>query len=539
MITLWNILLPSIAGWLLLRLLKIGSREWHLPPGPPTLPLLGNLHNFPNTAEMPLRFSEWARQYGGIISVSCHGQGCVQTIIVVSSPTAVREVIDRTGWAASSRPESYLGRGAFGRYHPSFSPDTEDLRTMLTMITTFTSKYKTAMQRIVVLEGAQLLFEFLNNPVDFKSSIRRFTHSTIKTIVYGKRAPLFDCFDVNQYYKSVDAAVRIVSPGVYPPIDLLPILKYLPEYLAPWISECRSVLNERLSLHRRLFEESKSRRQELNDLEGLCFMDWVAKIHPDVDHDLVSETGIALLDGGSETTGSFFQNLVLALASHPDYQERAFAELNAAVGSRLPDYDDIHEMPFVRALIKEITRSQPILPLALSHAATADIHVSRFLVRKERTDPMFRNAINRDPSMYDNPNDFNPERFLHSEFGTIPGKDTTDFRDNFMFGGGRVSPHSDMPGQWIALKSMELITMHLIWAFEFADAFDPVNRSISPHLVVAPHPFQCTITARAGRVQDVRENFSTAFYELEQYHVDLSTEERQHVELLKSKLSDY
>ncbi|KAF8991808.1 cytochrome P450 [Hymenopellis radicata] len=154
-------------------------------------------------------------------------------------------------------------------------------------------------------------------------------------------------------------------------------------------------------------------------------------------------------------------------------------------------------------------------------------------------------AINRDPSMYDSPKDFNPERFLHSAFGTIPGKDTTDFRDNFMFGGGRRI----CPGQWIALKSMELITLRLIWAFEFADAFDPVSKKHIPrglgeelfdnHIVVAPHPFHCTITARAGRAQDVRENFSTAFDELEQYHVDLSTEERQHVELLKSKLSDY
>lgn len=39
--------LGVILVWILLKLSRRGSREAGLPPGPPTLPLLGNLHQFP------------------------------------------------------------------------------------------------------------------------------------------------------------------------------------------------------------------------------------------------------------------------------------------------------------------------------------------------------------------------------------------------------------------------------------------------------------------------------------------------------------
>lgn len=34
-------------GWLAIKFFTIGRREKGLPPGPPTIPLLGNLHVFP------------------------------------------------------------------------------------------------------------------------------------------------------------------------------------------------------------------------------------------------------------------------------------------------------------------------------------------------------------------------------------------------------------------------------------------------------------------------------------------------------------
>jgi hypothetical protein len=67
------------------------------------------------------------------------------------------------------------------------------------------------------------------------------------------------------------------------------------------------------------------------------------------------------------------------------------------------------------------------------HAFTFS-HLSRSSVLFYAADALFH-----DPDIFEDPELFNPDRFLNSEHGTRPGMDT-DFRDNFLFGGGRVSP---------------------------------------------------------------------------------------------------
>ncbi len=82
--------------------------------------------------------------------------------------------------------------------------------------------------------------------------------------------------------------MHVISPGVYPPIDLMPVLKYLPACFAPWQSASRAIYDDRLQLQQRLYEEVETRadrkkRAGLNDeMETDCFIDWMIKAHPEI-----------------------------------------------------------------------------------------------------------------------------------------------------------------------------------------------------------------------------------------------------------------
>lgn len=61
------------------------------------------------------------------------------------------------------------------------------------------------------------------------------------------------------------------------------------------------------------------------------------------------------------------------MALSPDVQKKAQRQLDRVVGStRLPDFDDIMQMPYIQALAMETLRWMPVAPFGIPHAVTAD-----------------------------------------------------------------------------------------------------------------------------------------------------------------------
>lgn len=61
------------------------------------------------------------------------------------------------------------------------------------------------------------------------------------------------------------------------------------------------------------------------------------------------------------------------MATSPDVVKRAQTELDAVVGrDRLPNYDDHDSLPYIEAIVREVLRWRPVLPLSPPHSTTGD-----------------------------------------------------------------------------------------------------------------------------------------------------------------------
>ena len=102
--------LAALLALVLHQLSKIGRRPADYPPGPPTLPLIGNLHLMPKEKGHP-QFQKWAEEYGPVYSLILG----TKVMIVLSSDQAIKDLLDKRSNIYSSRPDMYLGRIVSGQ----------------------------------------------------------------------------------------------------------------------------------------------------------------------------------------------------------------------------------------------------------------------------------------------------------------------------------------------------------------------------------------------------------------------------------------
>ncbi|KAG8943003.1 hypothetical protein FRC03_002722 [Tulasnella sp. 419] len=143
------------------KIAKSGSRDPQLPPGPPTLPIIGNLAILP-LKDSYLKFTEWARIYGGVISLKVGSE----TIIVVSDLNAVNEILEKNGAITGSRPKfepfrRFSGPGKFLLFAPYGALWRKLRKAAADLMKPVTRRN---LNPIMMAEVSQLLYETHKDP---------------------------------------------------------------------------------------------------------------------------------------------------------------------------------------------------------------------------------------------------------------------------------------------------------------------------------------------------------------------------------------
>ncbi|KAF9269293.1 cytochrome P450 [Marasmius fiardii PR-910] len=525
------LLLCALLALCVSKIRKIGTREPYLPPGPPTTWLLGNVSAFP-TVWPWFKFTRWAEEYGDIYSLKIGSS----TVIVITGAEVVRELMDKRSAATAGRPKSWMIDTvtdglhiALGRY----SDGWQILRKTVQVI--FSPKAVQSQLPIQRAEATQLLYDFLKTPEGFCEHLRRYTNSVIMSIVYGKRCPRYESYETKAFYESQRIWNIALDPGAHPPLDVFPILNYIPEKWAPWKRIAREVRRQQRDLYFTVLDECEKRI--MKGVENGCYMEEVLARQEEfqLTREMIGYLGGVLLEGGSETTATILHTLCLFLTAYPSVQQKAQKEIDAAVGhERLPSLEDFSNLPYIQAVMKEVHRLRPAAPILIPHSSLTTEEYRGYVIPEGTTIFVNMWGIFHSPEYFEDPEVFSPDRFLLNEQGTKPGVDITNFRSNLVFGCGRRI----CPGMNLANNSLMLNTMNLIWAFNFTPLRNPEGKDLPVNvndfergLVYVPKPFPCQITPRNDHVVEIIEReFRDSTETFLKFERDLSMEDRKWVE---------
>lgn len=120
---------------------------------------------------------------------------------------------------------------------------------------------------------------------------------------------------------------------------------------------------------------------------------------------------VTFVIAGFETTATALAWALRLIARHPAIQRRLKAEIDAVLGSREPDYEDLDRLPLATAVFSEAMRLYPPVPM-LSRFARERDEYDGIKIPKDMQLTISVIAIHRRPELWERPNEFWPDRFL-------------------------------------------------------------------------------------------------------------------------------
>lgn len=128
---------------------------------------------------------------------------------------------------------------------------------------------------------------------------------------------------------------------------------------------------------------------------------------------------------GYETTAMALVWTCHLLAQHPEWQERVAGEVAGVLQGREPSFEDLRQLPLLRAVLEESMRLYPPVPL-VGREALEDEELSGFPIPRGSTVVLCFLAAHRDGRLWADPLRFDAARFLpgqreqHAPYSHLP-----------------------------------------------------------------------------------------------------------------------
>ncbi|XP_002124426.2 cytochrome P450 2D15-like [Ciona intestinalis] len=191
---------------------------------------------------------------------------------------------------------------------------------------------------------------------------------------------------------------------------------------------------------------------------------------------------------GTDTTSATTCWIILFLCKYPDVQRRMQKEIDDVIGENgIPKLALAEKLPFTRAVIQEIGRIRPNVPLAVPHCASRDSTLMGFNIPKDTIIMTNIWGIHHDEKTWKDPYKFNPDRHLDADGNFVKSNHVMQFN---------IGLRSCL-GQQLARMELFLITVTLFRKFsiELEPGCD-IDMEGESLVSLRPYPFKVLLTKR-------------------------------------------
>nr|BDU96776.1 NADPH-Cyrochrome P450 reductase [Eisenia fetida] len=432
---------------------RITTRKPPLPPRPlgRGYPIFGNLPSFDRNAHVTLTQSRTS--HGDLCSLRLGSWSAV----VVSGQAAVKEAFVRHGQALASRPHY----GSYSHYAAgksiSFQPYTSALKLhrRIALKTIKDLVCSGFAEEIVLRQVTQLTNLWLSKDrrgkgFDPSRDLNLAVAGGLYSMCYGREASLAE----NREFQSL---VLLSNPGTEllafgNPVDLIPwvlctsrIRKKHDEYVKR-MDMFLKLNTEQIRLHH--VRQPRCSSYPCDDV-----MDAMIRASRQLDKNSsltekhLLNTPIEMLSAGSDTSMTTLLWLIYYMIKYPEAQTKIQAEIDDELGpNETVSYSNRLQLPYTEATILEVMRLRTIVPFGLPHFSTREFQLRGYIIPKHCLVFMNLWSVGRDKDVWEDPNEFLPERFLVAR-GTGVSVDESKVNRFYPFGVGRRRCVGEMLGR--------------------------------------------------------------------------------------------
>lgn len=443
------------------------KKKLNLPPSPKKrLPIIGHLHMMDDNEAAHRTFARISEENGQLTIIY---MGSRPTLLV-STAAMAEQVLKHNDQAFASRPFLTAGKtlgfdfksivfAPFGNYY-------KRLRRIYTV--ELLSPKRVALSQVLRqievkhVMGSVLADYQAGGPVNMTSKLQEMGIDNLVRMIFAKpHMGATECL-TREEMATLKAVVKeaVNLAGVIYAGDFIPLLDIYD--FTGHKAKTQKLAARMLKIAMSLIEKHKSNDGPNVDADKLNLVDILLSQQGDdklPDHAMAAVL-FDFIIAGSDTTSVSIEWAIAELLHYPHYMKRAQDELDAVVGKdRVVDESDIKNMPFLQACVKELFRLHPAAPLGIPHFNLEATTLAGYDIPARTTVMINLWAIGRDPAHWDNPLEFNPDRFL--------GSDVTMFGRDFQlipFSVGR----RQCPGAGLGLAVVQLAVASLLHAFDWS-----------------------------------------------------------------------